>query len=622
MKYNQELRTILSDEAYIADKKGMHAYSMRMTDPDGEGPPPEFATIHTNKGKLYSIRAQQRQCCGTGDQCNSFMQLMNKAIKSSNCYIKSCLKVVRQQDVEQLRLEFDPDILEEEGIIDTEKYRNKQHQFRRNEQDKHRGMEQKDQKVKYLNYIEGLHSFPEIDIDIIFETNKYEISDYIRVHEKYSYHQVETDNNVERDVIMLCDAQNQEQFNRIMNQELSRFDKETTTLRGYRQSPRQRKQKIESTNENAEAQTIKYKYLLPIDANSERRVPLEIRSEQSIGLYKQYLRTVVGTMQERTNTDTHEKIIATFSIMFFIFQYPLGGAAIPSLKQYIKRREIYYVDCKVNLCFWSAYSFITMPNTKDKCWKDCTRIAEAKCIFYRVNGVEFRENYQGFDFVNDIDNFISKEQVNVHLYTFEDNSLHYELTQNYIVDNKEKQFNILFIKDGTNAHIMYISDVEALTGFRYCNICHRQAFRFKDLNLQVSIRNHMKKKQVYGKYGDNSQVIASLVPYAIASTVKSVNGIHSFYFDIRTDDFMDKWFDQLFEEAKQIMKDNKYKDETIPQYFEVSVIEFNSAKFDTSLVLKNLKSNDWTNSKYLRSSIIANQIVVKLKKFGVQLKIR
>ncbi|KAA6370602.1 MAG: hypothetical protein EZS28_033871, partial [Streblomastix strix] len=576
-------------------------------------------------------------------------------------------------------------------------------------------MEDEDNQAKHRNFLDELHSVPEMNIDVLFETNQYEISDYIRVHEKYRYHQVDADN----DVIMLCDAWNEEQFNRIKNQALSRFDKETKTLKystydqfnDNKQKPIKqyydnvsqlddvdnlldstyKNQKgqvfklavdfgviIERVDGNAEAQTITYKYLLPIDANSERRVPLEIRSEQSISLYKQYLRTVVGTMQERTNTDTHEKIIAIFSVMFFIFQYPLGGAAIPSLKQHIKRREIYYVDCKVNLCFWTAYSFITMPNSKDKRWKDGSRIAEAKRIFHRVNGVEFRDNYQGFDFVNDIDNFINKEQVNVHMYTYSDSPPRYELLQNYIIDNKEKQFNILFINDGINAHIMYISDVEALTGFRYCNICHRQAFRIKDPNLQVSMRNHMKKCQINGgkivkkvilekfakpfvphilsnktykyllannlthlfkptqyyiiydietlekkvneKFGDCSQVIATLVPYAIASTVKSASGIHSFYYDIRTDDFLDKWLVQLFEEAKQVKKDNKYKDETIPQYFEVPVIGFNSAKFDTSLVFKNLKSKDWTISKYLGSTSIAKQIVVKHKQFGIQLR--
>ncbi|KAA6387636.1 MAG: hypothetical protein EZS28_016838 [Streblomastix strix] len=383
-------------------------------------------------------------------------------------------------------------------------------------------------------------------------------------------------------------------------------------------------------------------------------------------------------MQERINTDTHEKIVALFSIMFFTFRYILAGATIPSLKQHIKRREIYYVDCKVNLWFWTAYSFIIMPNTKNKRWKDCSRIADAKRIFQRIVGQDFHDNYKGFDLVIDINNFTNKEQTSMHMYIYKNDPPHYEFTQNYLVNGSDKQFNILFINDGVNTHIMYISDVEALTGFRYCNICNKQAFRIGDSNLQTSMRNHMKKYQKNGgkivkkvilekfakpfvlhilsnktnkylfannlihlfkptryyitydietiekkineKYDDSSQITATLIPYAIASTVKLASGIHSFYYDIRTDDFLDKWLEQLFEEAKYVKKDNKYQDETIPQYYEVPVIGFNSAKFDTSVLFKNLKSKDWSISKYLGSSTIAKQIVIKNKQFGVQLR--
>ncbi|KAA6372928.1 MAG: hypothetical protein EZS28_031544 [Streblomastix strix] len=55
MNYNQELRTIPSGEAYISGKKGMQGYIMQMVDPDGQGLLPEFATVYTNKGKLYSM---------------------------------------------------------------------------------------------------------------------------------------------------------------------------------------------------------------------------------------------------------------------------------------------------------------------------------------------------------------------------------------------------------------------------------------------------------------------------------------------------------------------------------------------------------------------------------------
>ncbi|KAA6402103.1 MAG: hypothetical protein EZS28_002374 [Streblomastix strix] len=106
-------------------------------------------------------------------------------------------------------------------------------------------------------------------------------------------------------------------------------------------------------------------------------------------MYQQYLRTVIESIQERTNADFYEKIVSIFSIMLFVFRYPLAGAAIPSLKQHIKRKEIYYVDYNVNLCFWTAYSFITMPNSKDKRWKKCSRIAETKLPVIGFNSAKF-----------------------------------------------------------------------------------------------------------------------------------------------------------------------------------------------------------------------------------------
>ncbi|KAA6361899.1 MAG: hypothetical protein EZS28_042574, partial [Streblomastix strix] len=81
--------------------------------------------------------------------------------------------------------------------------------------------------------------------------------------------------------------------------------------------------------------------------------------------------------------------------------------------------------------------------------------------------------------------------------------------------------------------------------------------------------------------------------------VKNKSGIHSFCYDIRQADFLDQWLDQVFEEAKQIKKDNKYEDESILQHFEVPVIGFNSVKFDVSLVFKNLKSKNWKIVKHM-----------------------
>ncbi|KAA6310046.1 MAG: hypothetical protein EZS28_056386, partial [Streblomastix strix] len=98
----------------------------------------------------------------------------------------------------------------------------------------------------------------------------------------------------------------------------------------------------ETSEYDGNEQKISYKYILPVDANTERRVPLIIKSKENIESYKHYMRDVIADMQERTQEDTHQKIVAIFSIMIWIYKFPLVGAAIPSLQKHIKRRELHY----------------------------------------------------------------------------------------------------------------------------------------------------------------------------------------------------------------------------------------------------------------------------------------
>ncbi|KAA6382598.1 MAG: hypothetical protein EZS28_021876 [Streblomastix strix] len=87
-------------------------------------------------------------------------------------------------------------------------------------------------------------------------------------------------------------------------------------------------------------------------------------------------------MQEKTILDTKEKIVGIFSILIQVFRLPHagagGGVTIPSLKKHIMRREIRYIDPEKNnqnLCFFVAYSFITMPDIKADVASDGSAIA-------------------------------------------------------------------------------------------------------------------------------------------------------------------------------------------------------------------------------------------------------
>ncbi|KAA6387899.1 MAG: hypothetical protein EZS28_016572, partial [Streblomastix strix] len=291
--------------------------------------------------------------------------------------------------------------------------------------------------------------------------------------------------------------------------------------------------------------------------------------------------------------------------MIWIYKFSLAGAAIPSLQKHIKRRE-------------------------EKRWKDCSRISEEKRIFNRIYGKEFDDLYQGFNFATDIDEFIEKEQIDMHVFTYgdKDQSPCQYAIHHYKCDTSERDFKIHLLNNRVNAHIFYVSDVQALTGYRYCDICKLQAYlfvndreiEFKPTEYYITYDIKTLEKFIQQNYGEDSTIISYLIPYCIASTVKNKSGIHSFRYDIRKADYLDQWLDQVFEEAKQIKRDNKYEDESFSQHFEVPVIGFNPAKFDVSLVFMNLKSKNWRIFKRFGSGTVAKLIIVRHKDTHILLR--
>ncbi|KAA6372730.1 MAG: hypothetical protein EZS28_031743, partial [Streblomastix strix] len=80
------------------------------------------------------------------------------------------------------------------------------------------------------------------------------------------------------------------------------------------------------------------------------------------------------------------------------------------------------------------------------------------------------------------------------------------------------------------------------------------------------------KSVVNGIEVHNSQQHTVLEPLSVASTIKSKSGIKKIYFDLRQKNFIEKWHEQLFEEAKQLKEDNQYDDPEIPYDISIPVI--------------------------------------------------
>jgi len=110
-------------------------------------------------------------------------------------------------------------------------------------------------------------------------------------------------------------------------------------------------------------------------------------------------------------------------------------------------------------------------------------------------------------------------------------------------------------------------------------------------------------------------ILANLKPLSVAMTV-STDTAESFYFDIREENFIDKFIEMLFEQAKLVaeynIKNNAlyqhlHETNTCPElikkmyqrFYTVKVIGFNGARFDSHFLMEHL----WMNGNSIQKSI-------------------
>ncbi|KAA6371981.1 MAG: hypothetical protein EZS28_032492, partial [Streblomastix strix] len=129
----------------------------------------------------------------------------------------------------------------------------------------------------------------------------------------------------------------------------------------------------------------------------------------------------------------------------------------------------------------------------------------------------------------------------------------------------------------------------------------------------------------------NSQQISVLEPLSVASTIKfkwreqyqnddrykkivtpfGYAALKTIFYDLRQGaDFITQWIEQVFEEAKQVSLDNKYDNQDIPYNQNVSIIGFNSSRFDQALFSKYLHNDKWAIQSYIGTMGQGKQIVV------------
>ncbi|KAA6367728.1 MAG: hypothetical protein EZS28_036745, partial [Streblomastix strix] len=251
----------------------------------------------------------------------------------------------------------------------------------------------------------------------------------------------------------------------------------------------------------------------------------------------------------------------------------------------------------------------------------------------------------------------------------------------HIIDNDYQTVNVLLVPLSLidEVHAMYISDIDKVINGKLCPNNCQMIFNTKNQHYKRDLARHLKycqgietAKQVkldhlpkpyYPHLSNNKllqklvatgqqdqltatlnyitfdfetvenlinedNLIAQLEPLSVASAATINDQITTLYFNLRNGtDFIEQWISQLFQVAITVNEANQSNipDVTIddkhyiPYKPQVSVIGFNSKKFDMNLLLKHLIKNK-TKIQYMGSTTQAKQTVVSHQDYDFDLR--
>ncbi|KAA6384643.1 MAG: hypothetical protein EZS28_019831 [Streblomastix strix] len=294
--------------------------------------------------------------------------------------------------------------------------------------------------------------------------------------------------------------------------------------------------------------------------------------------YDKYVGTIIINNQERTEESTKHHFIAVFSMIAIAYRISFAGKAILESQKFIKRREIHFVESPYpNNCFFEALSYLSMPDSKINRYRSQNRVAEGIRLIiqhYSLSGnsakcreiQNFLTDFKGFDLAADDKKIAKRLNINFCVYAFQEDD---------------------------NAHILFVSDPEALTGYRYCPIyklhVNEMFDKFRLTQYYITYDFETVERNInkyFGKKKDEKNE-------TVATTIKSKSGIKTIYSDLHYRNFIEKLLGEVFKAAEQIKQDNMYQDLEVSYEIPVPVVGFNSTHFDMIFVLPYLSNKDW-----------------------------
>ncbi|KAA6368357.1 MAG: hypothetical protein EZS28_036116 [Streblomastix strix] len=274
--------------------------------------------------------------------------------------------------------------------------------------------------------------------------------------------------------------------------------------------------------EKLDGNNYKYSARIPSLDNAFKHKQSTITDKKSLEQFKVDMFKQLRELMERTYEDTRNLIVGIFNVMFTTYKLIDTGARMPYLDKHVKQHSVHYIDSDYKICFFIALCY-KIRNEIDKKVDNHSVVTFAKQLFayyYRIKGKYqlfeymynnaakkdqslniYLQDYQGLNISTEMTKFIDTFNLIVNIYTyhegFEGKTGQYRLFNSYgQINNESMTLDLLLISNaGTEQHVMYVSNVEKLTGVLKCPHCHDYVTILSDTNKRANeyFNTHVEK---------------------------------------------------------------------------------------------------------------------------------
>ncbi|KAA6396881.1 MAG: hypothetical protein EZS28_007591 [Streblomastix strix] len=339
--------------------------------------------------------------------------------------------------------------------------------------------------------------------------------------------------------------------------------------------------------EKLDGNNYKYSCRIPSLDNAFKHKQSTISDKKSLEQFKVDMFKQLREMMERTYGDTENLIVGIFNVMFATYKLIKTGARMPYLDKHVKQHSVHYIDSDYKICFFIALAYKIRSEIDEKVNNNSV-ITFAKQLFayyYRIKGKyqlfeyiynnaakkdqshnKYLQDYQGFNISTEMTQFTDTFNLVVNIYTYheelEGKTGQYRLFNSYgQLNNESMTLDLLLISDGTEQHIMFVSNVEKLTGVLICPYCHdyvtilsntnKSAYEYfkthvdkcKSLTHEPSILLHDVPMPICPAVLNHSTV-QYLMAYGIMDQFKAQRGFITYELETLSDQVMKNIIDQ------------------------------------------------------------------------------